>query len=293
MASFYDRISLEREYLFHGLNVAFLPNRTLFGEQGATATEVPVTFNNTTPSYYDVATDYNVTSNISVGNLCQNLSPKGWYYDMPNIVGVTDFNLIKFFTILGFIGYLLVYMICSFVFDCISFILCTISMFTKRNTSWNKFRGKLKDRVVASLFYKLCQFSFNGLSLLYIQYSLILPFLFPQLKQAVGLLIQLVVQVGLILTCFFSAWSILYFVQLLPYVGPFVNCIQKMLGIMVTFTFVYFIMMFPYPHAFLSLLRGDSKCSIEGFETLWDGIYTSFQIMLNMVDIHSYKLDGI
>ena len=90
----------------------------------------------------------------------------------------------------------------------------------------------------------------------------------------------------------FSVWSILYFVQLLPYVDPFVNSIQKMLGIMINFTIVYFIMIFPYPHAFLALLKGNSGCKLEGFESVWNGMYTSFKIMLNMVDLDTYNVNG-
>ena len=50
---------------------------------------------------------------------------------------------------------------------------------------------------------------------------------------------------------------------------------------MVSFIIVYFIMIFPYPHAFL-----------EGLETVWNGMYTSFNIMLNKVDLDTYPLNG-
>ena len=96
--------------------------------------------------------------------------------------------------------------------------------------------------------------------------SILSSLLFADISQEPHTTIKTIVIIYLIFTCFFSIWCILYFVQLLPFLDPLVNSIQKMLGIMVGFIIVYFIMILPYPHAFLALLKGDNKCRLEGFE---------------------------
>ena len=43
-----------------------------------------------------------------------------------------------------------------------------------------------------------------------------------------------------------------------------------------------------YPHAFQVLLTKDNICQVEGFNTIAESIYTSFKIMLNMVNFNDY-----
>ncbi len=88
--------------------------------------------------------------------------------------------------------------------------------------------------------------------------------------------------------------SVMYFVQLMPAVGPFVNNIQRMFGVMISFIIVFILMIFPFPHVFMVLLRGEAdRCNpVEGFETIFDGFYSSFLIMLNINDFSDYNLSG-
>ena len=97
----------------------------------------------------------------------------------------------------------------------------------------------------------------------------------------------------LIASCYLSAWSILYFVQLLPSVGHFVNIVQRMQVILVNFIVVYTILLFPFPHVFLVLLKEEDHCELEGFETLSAGFYSVFKVMVNMLDFRqTYGISG-
>ena len=98
-----------------------------------------------------------------------------------------------------------------------------------------------------------------------------------------------ITEYGVIPTGFTSVWTILYFVQMLPAVGHFVNSIQRMLGIMFQFIFVYMLVLSPYPHLFKFLLTGEDGCSVDGFANIGEGTYTTFKVMLNMVEFTSYE----
>ena len=294
VVSFYATISMDIDYLIQILYPLLTRGTTQSTEQMSTSTptqtNVTSKFNATT--YDDVTTpEINVTFpfNVLRARTCESQYIHGWYYDLQEVFDLSDGYWAQLRIILGFVIYLFLYMTCSLIFDTISMLNITI---INRHKSWSNFLGKSKDRVVASLFYKMCQSSFTVWSLMYLSYSFVTSLLFADISQEPHTTIKTIVKIGLIFTCFFSVWSILYFVQLLPFVGPFVNSIQKMLGIMVSFIIVYFIMIFPYPHAFLALLKGNNKCRLEGFETVWNGMYTSFNIMLNKVDLDTYPLDG-
>ena len=104
---------------------------------------------------------------------------------------------------------------------------------------------------------------------------------------------QFIVKLCLIIACYLSVWSILYFVQLLPSVGHFVNIVLRMQTILLNFIVVYCILIFPFPHVFLILLRGEDGCEVEGFETLFAGIYSVFKLMVNMLDFRQmYEITG-
>ena len=101
---------------------------------------------------------------------------------------------------------------------------------------------------------------------------------------------DLFVYLVLIVLVYVNTWCVLYFIQIPPYDGNFVNSIQRMLAIMAQFVFVYAIVVIPFPHAFEVLLRDDGLCrSIKGFETIGMGIYSVFRIMLSMIDLTTYR----
>ncbi len=189
-----------------------------------------------------------------------------WYGSLENL-GFTLLSLL----------YMMIYAIISIVYDMCEGL---ISIFQ----NWGRFRtvfGKSKHLVASTTYYRLCQFSFSFLSIAWTASYMMQPK-------------HILTDIGLILTIFFSTWSILYFIQILPFVGKFVNSIQEMLAVMLQFILVYVIILIPFPHAFQVLLRGESECdSIPDFETAAMGSYSTFRIMLNMVDLTSYTGEGV
>ena len=176
------------------------------------------------------------------------------------------------------IWYLLIYSACSVIFDIIS----VFTLFCSNSMKWKQFQEKKKDIVASNTFYRVCQFTFVMFSSFFlIQYT--------NLGSKQDYSDQRLLKVGLIFSCFLSVWSVLYFVQLMPSVGQFVNSIRRMLGIMFNFIIVYGIMLYPYPHAFMVMLKNNLGCQVPGFETLQNGIYSTFKIMLNMLDISNYQ----
>ena len=189
-----------------------------------------------------------------------------WYGSLQNL-GLTMLSLV----------YMLTYAIISIMYD-------MVEGFISICHNWGRLRtvfGKSKHLVASTTYYRVCQFSFSFLSIVWTLLYMVQPK-------------YILTDIGLILTIFFSTWSILYFIQILPFVGKFVNSIQEMLAVMLQFILVYVIILIPFPHAFQVLLRGDSECdTIQDFETAAMGSYSTFRIMLNMVDLTSYDGHGV
>ncbi len=169
------------------------------------------------------------------------------------------------------------------IFDAIS------GIFIGRKRRWKKFQGKKKDLIVASTFYRIVQCIFTFSAALIVTQS-VMSYMYMFLKNNMTVAISNFV---LIITSFLSVWSMMYFIQLLPSLGHFVNSIQRMFGIMINFCIVFILMVYPFPHVFMVLLRGNDYCqAVEGFQTLFYGIYSSFKVMLNMMDFNNKHLSG-
>ncbi len=65
----------------------------------------------------------------------------------------------------------------------------------------------------------------------------------------------------------------MYFVQLLPSIGHFINSIQRMLVIMAQFTLIYFMVLFPFPHGFQRLMQDQYGCNAKHFDEFFMMIY--------------------
>ena len=86
-----------------------------------------------------------------------------------------------------------------------------------------------------------------------------------------------------------GVWSILFFFfQLIPKVGPFVTTIQRMLGILITFTFIFICMMIPFSHIFYKLITKTSDCDSDLFASYYEFLHSIFSIMLNIEDIRDF-----
>ena len=82
-----------------------------------------------------------------------------------------------------------------------------------------------------------------------------------------------------------STWSLLYFVQLLPSIGYFVVAIQQMVRQMFNFGVVYSIFFFAAGHAFFVTVNTSERQTCSGeFSNVLQGIYSTFAIMLNLVN---------
>ena len=195
---------------------------------------------------------------VSRMGLCE---PNDWY----KLITVKTFYDVCFTFIVAF-------SIISIIFDILEII---VSIFRQ----WYRWRfafGKKKTLIIASAYYRVCQFLFSLLILVWGT----MYFFNPQ---------GWFTEYGVIPTCYVSVWTVLYFIQMVPAIGHFVNSIQKMLTIMVQFLIVYIFILIPYPHAFLLLLSNDQECKPKGFDDIGHAIYSIFKIMLNMIDFDDYS----
>ena len=195
----------------------------------------------------------------------------GWYFTVNQI---ENSNYIAVIIITIYLCYLLLYIVCCILFDTVSLLTLPCS----NSWKWSSWQKKSKDLIVSNTFYRLCQFTFiMNVTLIFGEYA-------NGTKVNGSIFYN-----GLIYTCFLSIWSLLYFVQLMPSIGQFVHSIRRMLGVMFNFIIVFALMLYPYPHAFMVMLKHGKDCQVPGFETIPNGVYSSFKIMLNMVDFSEYS----
>ncbi len=146
---------------------------------------------------------------------------------------------------------------------------------------WRNCFGKSKTLITSASFYRICQLVFSLFAMIWVLCYLLAPGAF-------------IVSLGLILVTWCSTWAVLYFIQILPYAGHFVNSIQEMLLVMAQFVFVYAIILIPFPHTFQVLLRESDLCrTVSGFDSFPLGIYSVFRIMLNMIDLTTYQSPSV
>ncbi|KAI0231206.1 hypothetical protein LSAT2_018438 [Lamellibrachia satsuma] len=133
--------------------------------------------------------------------------------------------------------------------------------------------GKRKKVVASSIFYVRCQ---QTLAVLFAIDATI-----KLTGEESGWLVS-----GVRVVCMaLSTWSLLYFVQLLPSIGYFVVAIQQMVREMFNFGVVYSIFFFAAFHAFFVTVNTSERQTCSGeFSDMSQGIYSTFAIMLNLVD---------
>ena len=83
-------------------------------------------------------------------------------------------------------------------------------------------------------------------------------------------------------------WSLLFFLQFGPGIGYFVIAIQRMLGDMLRFMVIYAIFLTIFNALFESLLSLNGYCNESHFQQ-GGSIYSTFIVMLNMIDISAYR----
>ena len=82
----------------------------------------------------------------------------------------------------------------------------------------------------------------------------------------------------------FAVWNLLYFLEMTPGFGILALSIQRMMAVLVKFTFVFLMLFFSFQYTFFRLFNDREVCQY-GFRNSLDSFYSTFMIMVNMVNI--------
>ena len=132
-----------------------------------------------------------------------------------------------------------------------------------------------KSPVVSTAFYRISQFLFLS------------SFIMVRVGEIAG--VRLFIDCFSIMTSLLSLWPLLFFVQLMPFVGHFVIIIQRMLFHMLQFLFVFFVIFFIFSLTYYNMFSAYKSCD-PNFATLPWSVYSSFQIMLNMLSVSTIEI---
>ena len=158
------------------------------------------------------------------------------------------------------------------LFDCIDNLLHQVKFKQQDNRLYHVFGSR--NFVVRTRFYRVCNFLLAAAVLCF------------HLTQLTGK--QAIYSKAYMLTNILNIWSLLFFIQLLPALGYFVTIIQRMLKDMFHFLVLYVILFFSFSQTFYNLFQMNNVCS-EEFYTVPMSMYSTFRIMLNMLDLTSYE----
>ena len=93
------------------------------------------------------------------------------------------------------------------------------------------------------------------------------------------------------LSAIFNMLNLLYFLEMTPGFSKLALSIQRMLGVMFQFTAVFLMLFFSFQYTFFRLFNDRDLCE-NGFMGWVDSFYSTFLIMVNMVNIAEH-LGGI
>ena len=160
-----------------------------------------------------------------------------------------------------------------------------IDLAHNRYTGWKDNIMKSKDAIIDHWFFRFIQFLTNIviLSLLPVSYDYKIMLDFDRYEQYV-----------VIMRCFsplLCSWSILYFIQFLPSIGPAVNSIQLMLKDMMNFVLLYSIFLIPFYITFQTFMTTYSKTGCHpDFESDTESIFSLVLMMFNILDPREYDV---
>ncbi len=101
--------------------------------------------------------------------------------------------------------------------------------------------------------------------------------------------VTLVNQLCALITSGLMMWGIFYFIQLLPHIGHYVTIIQSLLGDILHFQLLFWIMFLPFPFTFYMVLHSGLDCSkSDEFGDVLRMLHDSFLILINLFDISFY-----
>ncbi len=87
------------------------------------------------------------------------------------------------------------------------------------------------------------------------------------------------------LTAVFNIWTLLYFLEMIgPKFGIYAISIQRMIGVLAQFLVIFFLLFFSFEYALYRVYNESGVCQ-KGYSNFLDSFYTTFIVMLNMVNI--------
>ena len=86
-----------------------------------------------------------------------------------------------------------------------------------------------------------------------------------------------------------SMWGAVYFLQILPWSSIYAIAIQRMLQDLFRFVIIFFLFLCAFALSFRRILLGNSNECPKGFDTLGETIYSSFLVLINLVNFREYE----
>ena len=173
-------------------------------------------------------------------------------------------------------------------FPTIKFILDLIECVISHKTSWNKqLENYPRNAIVDHRIFRVCEFFANLSILLWSILGLMDDVIDGILHSGDGAYFGLV----LFITPILCAWSVLYFLQLLPSVGVAINSIQHMVHDTAHFMILYFIFLVPFYILFQNymLIYSNTGCQ-EDFQSDLHSMFTLNLMMFHIIDPREYDI---
>ena len=221
----------------------------------------------------DITTPF-YTENISIDVNSSTVTPTEANTCMASLSGA-PFNQ-TVYTI--FIFYLMIHALAVILYDILEcFLLMNRAKFFRNPKGW-------KDCTINYWFYRLTQF-FQAAMILTYQTSKIMDYSFGiRFSPLLVNFIYINITMSII-------WSLLFFVQLMPWIGHFVLALVSMVMKLFQFMFIFCAFSFPFVGTFQRLMNSGKtigECPPE-FENFGYSFYTVFTVMLNMVDFRKFN----
>ncbi len=207
------------------------------------------------------------TTETSTYNFLYNSSVKGFKNNIPDLyLCENSLYYIPYPPLLTSIllYYVLANALCFIIYDICEYFISIRRSFIRKLRTTPKGR---KQIMVSTTFQRICSFLFSIFSI----------------SATLGMLSGF----SRVVAYFICIWPLLCFLELLPSIGYLVLLVQKALKDVLSFGFILFVFLIPYPHGFFNILKG--ICGEESFANIGAAMYSSFKLMLNMIDLEQYK----
>ena len=151
----------------------------------------------------------------------------------------------------------------------------------KRKSEAEKMYGTLSGR-------KSLVISFKGYSFMYLVTALLNCMI--GILRAAGLHNEwaILIDAAVTVICVICVWPLLFFLQLIPKIGPIILSMYGLLIVLLNFMLIFVIMLFPFPAALHRLLRDEHGCPAPHFEEPIIALYSTFTLTLNAYNLLPY-----